>query len=56
MAAPTGIEHQWAPGSRYEPTKSADGSEVKGVGYWASESLYATSFLDNLGLLMEVVR
>ena len=33
MAAPTWIEHQRAPGSRHEPTKSADGSKVKGWGW-----------------------
>jgi hypothetical protein len=30
MAAPAWIEHQRAPGSQKEPTKSADGSKVKG--------------------------
>lgn len=30
MAAPAWNGHQWAPGSSQEPTKSADGSKVKG--------------------------
>ena len=38
-----------------EPTKSADGSEAKGYSWKEDRKQVATSTLDNLGLLMEVV-
>ncbi len=54
--APVWIEPHQAPGSGSNPIKSADGSRVNGLRSEANRSAVATSTLDKLGLLMEVVR
>ena len=56
MAAPTWSELQRAPSSRQELNKSADGSGAKGYCWKMDQRLLATETLDNLRLLMEVVR
>jgi len=56
MAAPTWSELQRAPSSRQELNKGADGSEAKGYCWKMDQRLLATETLDNLRLLIEVVR